>query len=123
MEDLNALLTGHYRSWFGAITAPGIGRLPDLLADEWRYTNYDGVVRGKAEYLDWVAEQGPGATFVGPYDAIVTRPAGLALVLGGYRVERADGGILELRFTGLWEQRDGRWQCLTHHNSKAVGDH
>jgi hypothetical protein len=121
VDDLNEHLIDRYRAWFAAITSPGVGGLPELLADEWRYTNYDGVVRGRAEYLDWVAEQGPGPVFVGPYDVVVSRPGGLALVLGGYHVEHADGGTLELRFSGLWEHRDGRWQCLTHHNSVVAG--
>jgi len=25
-----------------------------VLAEEWRYTNYDGLVRGKTAYLEWV---------------------------------------------------------------------
>lgn len=123
MDDLSTHLGGLYEQWFDAIIGEGTGDLGRLLADEWQYTNYDGMVRGKEEYLAWVAETGPGPTFVGPYDVTVTRPAGLALVLGGYRVERADGGVLELRFTGLWEHRDGRWQCLMHHNSEVGGSH
>jgi hypothetical protein len=122
MTDLAGHLAGLYRAWFSAITTDGIGDLPALLAGEWRYTNYDGTVRGKDEYLEWVAAQGPGVTFVGPYDLTVSRPGGLALVLGGYRVEDLpDGGVLELRFTGLWEERAGRWQCLMHHNSEVAG--
>ena len=121
MTDLGEHLAGLYRAWFAAITGDGVGDLGRLLADEWRYTNYDGMVRGKPEYLEWVAGQGPGVTFVGPYDLTVTRPGGLALVLGGYRVEDLPGGgVLELRFTGLWEHRDGRWQCLVHHNSEVA---
>ena len=120
-DDPTAHLTGLYELWFDAIVSEGTGPLEDLLADGWVYTNYDGWVRGKRDYLDWVAEQGPGVTFVGPYDVTVSRPAGLALVLGGYRVEDLpDGAVLELRFTGLWEHLDGRWQCLTHHNSEVV---
>ena len=69
----------------------------------------------------WVAEQGPGVTFVGPYDVTITRPARLALVLGEYRVEDLpDEQTLPLRFTGVWEHRNGRWQCLTHHNSEIT---
>lgn len=120
-EELAGHLTDLYRDWFAAIVSEGTGDLERILADDWTYTNYDGVVRGKDEYLGWVAEQGPGVTFVGPYDVSVTRPAGLALVLGEYRVEDLpDGSTLPLRFTGLWEHRDGRWQCLTHHNSEIV---
>lgn len=118
-DDLGAHLTALYEEWFSAITSEGTGRLDELLADEWTYTNYDGMVRGRTGYLEWVAAQGPGVTFVGPYDLTVTRPADLALVLGEYRVEDLpDGSTLPLRFTGLWEHRDDRWQCLAHHNSE-----
>ncbi|NQV05286.1 nuclear transport factor 2 family protein [bacterium] len=121
MDDLKAHLIDQYEAWFASITSEGIGELDEVLADEWMYTNYDGWVRGKAEYLAWVAEQGPGPMFVGPYDVTLTRPGGLALVLGEYRVERLpDGSVLRLRFTGLWEERDGRWQSLTHHNTLVV---
>jgi ketosteroid isomerase-like protein len=119
--DLADHLTQLYEQWFAAIVTEGVGDLGELLAEEWTYTNYDGMVRGKAEYLEWVATQGPGARFVGPYDVSITRPGDLALVLGEYRVEDLpDGSTLPLRFTGLWELRDGRWQCLTHHNSEIV---
>ena len=118
-DDVVNGLTNLYEEWFAAIVSAGTGNLDRLLAEEWTYTNYDGVVRDKNEYLTWAAEQGPGVTFVGPYNVSISRPAELALVLGEYRVEDLpDGQTLPLRFTGLWEHRDGRWQCLTHHNSE-----
>jgi ketosteroid isomerase-like protein len=116
-EDLSAHLTSVYEAWFAAIAAEGIGPLDDVLADEWIYTNYDGWVRSKPEYLDWVASMAHPVTFAGPYDVDVRRYGDLTLVLGGYRVDHVtDGSSLALRFTGLWIERDGRWQCLTHHN-------
>jgi ketosteroid isomerase-like protein len=115
-------LAVRYAAWFAAITSEGIGPLDDVLADEWRYTNYDGLVRGKAAYLDHVGSAAEEVTFVGPYDLEVTVHGDVALVLGGYRVEDLPGGgVLELRFTGAWVERDGRWQCLAHHNSAVTG--
>ena len=116
-EGLAEHLTALYEKWFAAIAAPGVGELPDLLAEEWLYTNYDGAVRTKGEYLAWAGELISGPSFDGPFDVAVTRPGGLALVLGGYRICRANASVVEVRFTGLWEERAGRWQCLTHHNS------
>jgi ketosteroid isomerase-like protein len=121
-EELGALLTGYYEEWFAAITQEGIGPLETFLADEWRYTNYDGVVRGKQSYLDHVGGLVETVGFVGPFDVEVSRYGSLALVLGGYRVtDLPDDGVLELRFTGVWMERDGRWQCLLHHNSEVTG--
>ena len=121
-DDLAHVLTANYQDWFATLTQEGTGPLQSLLADEWRYTNYAGLVRGKAEYLDWVEGLSESLTIVGPYDVLVQRYDSIALVLGGYRVlHEPDPSVLELRFTGAWIWRDGRWQCLIHHNSEVVG--
>ena len=119
-QDLERHLIDQYHAWFASITSDGIGSLPDLLAESWVYTNYDGLVRGAPEYLKWVAEQGPGPVFVGPYDVTVTRFEDVALVTGGYRVEHPPAGeVLELRFSGLWRCTGGRWRCVMHHNTRV----
>ena len=117
-DDLTKTLTAHYQEWFAALTEPGTGPLDSLLADEWRYTNYDGLFRNKDEYLAWVSGFSEPLTFIGPYEVEVRRYGDTTLVFGGYRVlHQPDPQPLELRFTGGWIQRDGRWQCLFHHNS------
>lgn len=111
-------LTELYRGWFDAIGGVGVGPLDSVLADEWVYTNYDGVVRDKRGYLSWIEAVTDTAEFVGPYDVSVQRHSNIALAFGGYRVsDRASGAVLELRFTGVWVFRDDRWQSLLHHNS------
>ncbi len=120
--DLIVQLTNDYREWFAAIGAEGTGSLRSMLAQDWTYTNYDGLVRDKSEYLDWVAGTSDSAVFVGPYDVRVRRYGDIVLVVGGYRVVHPsdDDDVLELRFTGVWLWRDGRWQCLVHHNSEVT---
>lgn len=121
-DDLIDQLTNDYREWFAAIGAEGIGPLDSMLAQDWIYTNYDGLVRNKSGYLDWVAGTSDSAVFVGPYDVRVRRYGDIVLVVGGYRVVRpSDDDVLELRFTGVWSWRDDRWQCLVHHNSEVTG--
>ncbi len=121
-DALADLLTNLYQDWFAAITADGIGPLQTMLAEEWIYTNYDGLVRNKAEYLSWVATVNEPVDFVGPFDVQVERHGDVAAVFGGYRVvQQSDGPDLELRFTGLWVRRGDRWQCLAHHNSEVTG--
>ncbi len=121
-DDLTDHLTNCYRDWFDAIGGEGTGPLGSMLADEWMYTNYDGLVRGKTEYLDWVAGITESAVFIGPYDVEVRRHGDVVLVLGGYRVlHPSDDDVLELRFTGVWLWRNDRWQCLIHHNSEVTG--
>ncbi len=120
-DEFAERLARSYRDWFAAITSDGIGPLDEVLADEWRYTNYDGVVRDKRAYLDHVGSIAEEVTFVGPYDLEVSVHGTVALVLGGYRVEGLPGGgVLELRFTGVWVERDDAWVCLAHHNSAVA---
>jgi hypothetical protein len=120
-EALAARLTGLYEEWFAALGREGTGRLDEILADEWVYTNYDGAVRDKVVYLDHVASVVETVTFEGPYDLTVREYGDLALCLGGYRVTGLpDNAVFELRFTGLWIDRDGRRQCVFHHNSEVV---
>lgn len=119
-DGLADQLTGHYRDWFRALAEEGSGPLDALLAEEWTYTNYDGLVRGKAEYLEWVVNLAESLTIVGPDDVQVRQYGDIVVVLGGYRVIHPPGA-LELRFTGVWVRRDDRWQCLIHHNSEVSG--
>jgi ketosteroid isomerase-like protein len=121
-DDLVDQLTRRYRDWFAAIGAEGVGPLESMLAEEWMYTNYDGLVRDKSEYLDWVAGVTEPAVFVGPYEMHVRQHGDIVLVLGGYRVlHPSDEDVLELRFTGVWLRRDAGWRCLMHHNSEVTG--
>jgi hypothetical protein len=120
-DDLVRVLTAHYKDWFAALSHEGTGPLETLLADEWLYTNYAAVVRGKAEYLDWIAGTSESLVVVGPYDLLVRRYDDMAVVVGGYRVvHEPDPSVLELRFTGVWTWRDNRWQCLIHHNTELT---
>jgi hypothetical protein len=120
-DTLGDTLTHLYEEWFHTLCVEGIGRLDEILADEWVYTNYDGVVRDKGEYLDHVASVVETVTFEGPYELTVSEYGDLALCFGGYRVAGLpDDAVFELRFTGLWIERDGRRQCVFHHNSEVA---
>lgn len=120
-DNLVDQLTNEYRGWFAAIGAEGIGPLDSMLAEDWMYTNYDGLVRSKSEYLEWVAGVTESAVFVGPYDVQVLERGDVVLVLGGYRVlHPSSDDVLDLRFTGVWVWSDARWQCLVHHNSQVT---
>ena len=119
-DGLAEVLTSHYTGWFTALTRPGTGPLESLLGAEWRYTNYDGLLRGKAEYLAWAADALESVSFVGPYDVEVSQYGDIAICLGGYRVLHESDPELELRFTGVWIRRSDRWECLIHHNSRVI---
>jgi len=116
-DNLIEYLTRVYQDWFRAIGGEGIGLLESTLADEWVYTNYDGLVQNKSGYLRMIEDIAEPVEFVGPYDIKLQRYGDLVLVFGGYQVLRPTDTVLMLRFTGVWLLRDDRWQCLVHHNS------
>ncbi len=121
-EAVEAILAELYAEWFAVLSREGTGRLDEILADEWVYTNYDGLVRGKDAYLIHVDAVVEEVTLDGPYDLVVRRYGDVVLTSGGYRVTGLpeDAPDVELRFSGAWIDRDGRWQCLIHHNSAVV---
>jgi len=116
-DELIDHLTNGYREWFDAIQGDGTGTLGSMLADEWVYTNYDGLVRNRSDYLRSVTGAAEPVEFVGPYDVKVQRHEDIVLVFGGYHVLLPSDDSLMLRFSGVWLLRDDRWQCLMHHNS------
>lgn len=110
-------LAGLYRAWFSTISEEGTGDLDTILDDAWVYSNYDGVVRGKRDYLDHVGSVVEDVRLVGPTEMQVRRHGPVVLVVGAYGVEQPDGATVALRFTGAWEEVGGRWRCVAHHNS------
>ena len=58
MEDIAEALTALYEEWFATLCVEGTGRLREILADEWVYTNYDGMGRDRAESARDVAAVG-----------------------------------------------------------------
>ncbi len=110
-------LAGLYRAWFATISQEGTGELDAILAEAWVYSNYDGVVRGKRDYLLHVGSVVEDVRLVGPTEMEARRYGPVVLVVGAYGVEQPDGATVALRFTGVWEDAGGRWRCVAHHNS------
>src|SRR3954471_3453034 len=59
MDDAGSSLRGDfeelYERWFAAIPRHDDSFFQDVLADDWVYTDTSGTVRGKAEYVPYIA--------------------------------------------------------------------
>lgn len=119
----HAELWSLYESWFALIAAENQSFFRRILSDDWHYTSFRGEVRGKTEYLDYIASiraEGPVNELVD----LVVRPFGrLTVVHGTYIV--ADGfappeGAV-VKFTAVWERRGDGWFALAHHATIATG--
>lgn len=116
-EQIDAELRKLYEDWFLAIPRQDHSFFERVLSDDWHYTNYFGEVRGKREYLTYIA---PVRADVPPNRLVelVVRPfMPIVIVHGLYMVsdEFAPPAGPDTRFTAVWERRDGKWKALAHH--------
>ena len=116
-EQIHADLSKLYEEWFAAIPGHDHAFFERVLSDDWHYTNILGEVRGKREYLSYIA---PIASDVPPNRLVelVVRPfEPIVIVHGLYLVadEFAPPAGPSTRFTAVWIRVDGEWKALTHH--------
>jgi len=117
VDQVHAELWRLYEEWFAAIPQDDPSFFRRVLADDWHYTNYYGQVRGKSEYLTYIAPVPPDAPVNRLVELVVRRFGSVVVVHGLYVVadEFAPSSGPNTRFTAVWELRDGAWTALAHH--------
>src|SRR3954452_23841826 len=110
--------------WFGAIPRHDGSFFHDVLADDWVYTDTSGKVRGKADYLPYIAGVPADAPPNELLELALRVYGDVVLAHGEYAVASAVAGAPELgsrtRFTAVWIRRDGAWVALTHHGTTVT---
>lgn len=91
------------------------------LDDGWRYVDYNGVQRGKGEYLKMVDSMVAYSQELRQIDARIVGDD-VAIVSGVYRgrAELKGGVKLDnmIAFTAVWQLQDGGWKALVHHTTR-----
>ncbi|AUX22503.1 uncharacterized protein SOCEGT47_030060 [Sorangium cellulosum] len=110
------------RAWTQAVgTVKDYGFLDRHLADGWRYIDYNGVHRGKAEYLKLVDSMLSYTQELRQCDVRIVKDD-VAIVSGIYRARAELKGDVKLdntiAFTSIWEIQDGQWKALVHHTTR-----
>jgi hypothetical protein len=116
-DQIRAELWQLYEEWFAAIPDQDQSFFQRVLSPDWHYTSYYGQVRGKSEYLEYIAPVRADAP-VNRLLELDVRPFGDLVVVHGLYVvadEFAPPGGPDTRFTAVWQHRDGEWQALAHH--------
>jgi Domain of unknown function (DUF4440) len=121
-EDLHAQLWQLYADWFAGIPGDDDSFFRRVLADDWHYTNYYGEVRGKEDYLSYIAPIQADAPVMQMRELVVRPYPPVVIVYGMYAVppELAPSAGGDTRFTAVWIQRDGQWTALAHHATTVV---
>ena len=113
------------RGWNDAVYRQDADFVANLLADEFIVTYDDGARGDKARELALVAEFNQQVVSAVQDDFTVrvyqdTAVVWFTLNLVGMRQgQRAE---LTLRYTDVWVQRDGRWQCVSSQSTRVNPD-
>lgn len=96
------------------------GALDALVTDTFVYTDYDGTVMNKAEFLADIKDPSYRATLIQNEDMKVYPYQNAAIVTGTYHTK----GTYKRkpfehwgRFTDTWLYRDNIWQCVASHTN------
>ena len=94
--------------------------LNNLVSDGFVYTDYDGTVMNKAEFLADLKDPNYHATLIANDEARVISYANAAIVVGTYHSK----GTYKRqpfdhygRFTDTWLYQNNKWQCVASHTN------
>jgi ketosteroid isomerase-like protein len=94
--------------------------LNNLVSDSFVYTDYDGTVMNKAQFLADLKDPDYRATLIANEDARVISYPNMAIVVGTYHSK----GTYKRqpfehygRFTDTWVYQNNKWQCVASHTN------
>jgi len=108
------------RAWNQAEAKQEIKEVANLVDDTLVYTDYDGSIMNKAEYLKWVAAPDQKADHLYDEGLTVHVYGNAAVVAGIYRESGINKGkhyVVRSRYTDTWIKRDGVWRCVASHST------
>ncbi len=108
------------RAWNQAETKQEVKEVANLVDDTLVYTDYDGSLMNKAEYLKWVAAPEQKADHLYDEGLTVHVYGNAAVVVGIYRESGTNKGkhyLIRSRYTDTWIKRDAVWRCVASHST------
>ena len=103
------------RAWNQAEANQQVKEVSNLVDDTLVYTDYDGSIMNKSEYLKWVAAPDQKADHLFDEGMTVHVYGNAAVVNGIYRESGTNKGkkyTIRSRYTDTWIRRDGIWRCV-----------
>jgi ketosteroid isomerase-like protein len=108
------------RAWNQAEAKQEVKEVSALVADTLVYTDYDGSLMNKTEYMKWVAAPEQKADHLYEESLSVQVYGNAAVAAGIYRETGTNKGkhyVIRSRFTDTWIKRDGVWKCVASHST------
>jgi ketosteroid isomerase-like protein len=108
------------QDWSNAEAKADVAFLDRILADDWEFTEADGVVTSKAQFLA-ALKSGDVVGISSVLDNIKVRVYGDAAVVTGRETFKAKVRGKDIssigQWTDTWIKKAGRWQCVATHES------
>ncbi|HEX3120924.1 MAG TPA: nuclear transport factor 2 family protein [Candidatus Acidoferrum sp.] len=108
------------RAWNQAEANQQITEVANLVDDTLVYTDYDGSIMNKSEYLKWVAAPEQKADHLFDEGMTVHVYGNAAVVNGIYRESGTNKGkkyVIRSRYTDTWIRYGSIWRCVASHST------
>src|SRR6476661_1544916 len=92
----------------------------NLVSDAFVYTDYDGTVMNKAEFLKDLKDPAYHASLIANDEARVISYNNAAIVVGTYHSKgtyKRHSFVHDARSTDTWLYQDNKWQCVASHTT------
>ena len=113
------------RRRFAAMVAQDIAALEPMLAKELTYGHSNGEFQDKAQFLDTIRNGRLRYEAIGVQELAVRTYEKLAIVTGRILISGRAGDqpvMLNLRYTDVYVNRDGRWQLVAWQSTRLPGE-
>ena len=111
LEQLN-------RDYVAAVQRSDVHRFKTLLSEDFLNSNPDGSLVDRARFLAQIARP-PGVRDLEARDVRIRLLGDVAIIHARTSYTKADGSAGSGRYTDIWQRRDGRWQCVAAHVTRA----
>lgn len=108
------------RAWNQAEASQQVNEVSKLVDDTLVYTDYDGSIMNKSEYMKWVAAPEQKADHLFDEGMTVHVYANAAVVNGVYRESGTNKGkkyVIRSRYTDTWIRYGSIWRCVASHST------
>jgi ketosteroid isomerase-like protein len=111
LDDLN-------RNYIRAVAAADTAWFDAHLADDFRNTNPDGRLLGRAEFIAQIA-RGPGIAGLVAHDVLIRQFGDHAIIHARTRYTKSDGSAGAGWYSDAWHRFAEGWRCVAAHVSRG----
>jgi ketosteroid isomerase-like protein len=114
-KDIETLTTLNH-DFVKSVQGADVKRFDEILAKDFLFTNPDGSLYNRAEFLDLIGKGARSSEL--REDQVNVRLFGDFAIIHARIQYRSKAGIERIgRYTDDWARRDGKWLCVSAHTS------